>query len=164
MVADEPEVDSVSIELDDLDREILRRLSADGRASSRDIANDIKLSLTPTLRRIKRLEDLGIITGYAASLDEKKLGAKLSTFVFVSLQNKNVRSMAEFERSVVKLPEVMSCDLLVGEYDYIVRVATRDMEHYHRFLVDSLMRIPGLSLVKTNFTLKVVYNRPFVMI
>ncbi|MBG6116352.1 MULTISPECIES: Lrp/AsnC family transcriptional regulator [unclassified Sphingobium] len=149
--------------LDEMDTEILKILGTDGRASARDVAAIIGLSVTPTVRRIKHLEDSGYITGYSAQLSEEKLGGKLIIFITIALSHKSVESIRAFEEEVIKLRQVLSCDLLVGESDYLLRVMAHDMDEYHLFLTEQLMTIPGIGKVGSNFSLKRILKRRSVL-
>ena len=146
-------------ELDRYDLDILRELMADGRMSGRDLAERIGLSLTPTLRRVRRLEEEKYIRGYVALLDEQRLAGSISAFVSVTLEKQSDAAIAEFERAIVLCPEVMSCFLMTGDADYNLRVVVRDLETYHQFLMLTLTRIPGVQHIKSSFALKTVFMR-----
>ena len=148
--------------LDDLDRidiQILRELAADGRLSWRDLAERISLSLTPTLRRVHQLEARGYIRGYVAQLDEKRLAGSVNVFVSVTLAKQSEKAIARFEEEISLAPEVMSCFLMTGDADYVLRVVVRDLDAYHIFLTRTLTRIPGVEHIKSSFALKTVLMR-----
>jgi Lrp/AsnC family leucine-responsive transcriptional regulator len=147
-------------ELDQFDLKILRELAADGRLSGRDLAERIGLSLTPTVRRVRRLEEDGYIQGYGAQLNEQRLVGSISVFVSVTLEKQSESVIARFESTVAKCPEVMSCFLMSGDADYNLRVVVKDLEAYHHFLTRTLTRIPGIAHIKSSFALRTVLMRP----
>ena len=145
--------------LDSYDVRILRRLTEDGRITWRDLAAEIGLSLTPTLRRVRLLEEAGYITGYFAGLDERRLAGAMIVFISVTLE-RQVRDILEsFEERVSALPEIMSGFLMTGGADYLLRAVVRDLDHY-RHLLDDLTRIPGVAHIQSSFALKSFINRP----
>jgi len=148
-----------SDELDRTDIRILRELSADGRLSWRVLAERISLSLTPTLRRVRQLEERGYIRGYTAQLDEARLAGSMNVFVSVTLEKQSESAIARFEKEIALAPEVMSCFLMTGDADYNLRVVVRDLDAYHRFLTRTLTRIPGVEHIKSSFALKTILMR-----
>jgi Lrp/AsnC family transcriptional regulator, leucine-responsive regulatory protein len=146
-------------DLDRLDIQILRELAADGRLSWRDLAERIGLSLTPTTRRVRRLEEEGYIRGYVAQLDEARLAGAVTVFVSVTLEKQSEKAIARFETEIALAPEVMSCFLMTGDSDYNLRVVVADLEAYHQFLTRSLTGIPGVAHIKSSFALKTVLMR-----
>ncbi|AXQ28487.1 Lrp/AsnC family transcriptional regulator [Solimonas sp. K1W22B-7] len=148
----------MAVELDKYDMNILRALARDGRMSWRNLADDIGLSLTPTLRRVRRLESEGYIEGYSAHLDEKRLVGAMSAFVSVTLERQVEEVLARFESRVADLPEVMSCFLMSGGADYTLRVVVRDLDHYQQ-LLSKLTRIQGVAHIQSSFALKSVIRR-----
>lgn len=144
--------------LDGYDMAILRELAGDGRASWRDLADRIGLSLTPTLRRVRRLEAEGYIEGYTALVDEKRLLGGMSVFVSVTLERQVEEALATFEERIVHLPEVMSAFLMTGGSDYLIRAVLRDLDHYQRLLAE-LTRIPGVAHIQSSFAIKPVIKR-----
>jgi DNA-binding Lrp family transcriptional regulator len=147
-----------TLSLDRADRRILRELSENGRMTWRDLADRVGLSLTPTLRRVRRLEDDGFITGYAAKLDERRLGGTMSIFISVTLERQVDEILAVFERAVSEMPEVMSGFLMTGDADYLLRAVVHDLEQY-RELVDALTRIEGVAHIQSSFALKAFVSR-----
>jgi DNA-binding Lrp family transcriptional regulator len=148
------------MELDKIDIKILNALAHDGRLSWRDLAEKIGLSITPVLRRVRMLEQEGYIKGYAAQLDERRLAGSLSVFVSVSLDKQVADRLERFEAEVMLAPEVMSCFLMTGDYDYLLRVVAPDLDAFQRFLTTKLARMPGVAHVKSSFALKSVLMRP----
>jgi Lrp/AsnC family leucine-responsive transcriptional regulator len=145
--------------LDAIDIRILTALAEDGRISGRELGDRICLSLTPTLRRIRRLENEGYIRGYGARLDEARLGGAMSVFVQVTLKAQTQEAINDFEKEIVKAGEVMSCYLMTGGADYMIRVVTADLGSYQAFLMDTLTRIPGVAHIQSSFALKPVIER-----
>jgi DNA-binding Lrp family transcriptional regulator len=145
--------------LDKMDAKIMQILSTDGRISWRDLAEQIGLSLTPTLRRIRRLESDGVITGYSAQFDEQKLGYGITMYVWVSLERQVEETLKVFERRIADVPEVMSCYLMTGEADYVLRIVVPDLPSYQRFMLDVLTRIPGVSRIQSGLAIKPVFQR-----
>ena len=146
-------------DLDKMDLRILRELAADGRLSWRELSERIGLSLTPTLRRVHKLEKEGFIKGYAAQLDETKLIGDLNVFVAVTLVNQSETAIKRFEKEIMVAPEVMSCFTMTGDADFILRVVVADMGSYQSFLTRTLTRIPGVEHIRSSFALKTVLNR-----
>lgn len=145
--------------LDAFDVKILKALAGDGRLSARDLGERIGLSLTPTLRRVRRLEEEGYILGYGARLDEAKLGAVISVFVQVTLTAQTEEAIVAFEKEIVKAPEVMSCFLMTGGADYMLRVVVPDLPSYQAFLMNTLTRAPGVAHIQSSFALTSVIQR-----
>ncbi|WP_298925098.1 Lrp/AsnC family transcriptional regulator [uncultured Ramlibacter sp.] len=145
--------------LDKVDIKILKVLAEDGRISWRDLADQVGLSVTPVLRRVKALEDDGLIRGYSADLDEPRLGGSLSIFVQVSLEKQEADALARFEEEISLIPQVMSCFLMTGDYDYQLRVVMPNLQAFHLFLTTKLATIPGVANVKSSFALKSVLLR-----
>lgn len=145
--------------IDRIDRKILRQLAQDGRMAWSDLAELVGLSLTPTLRRVRRLEEAGYIQGYEAKLDEARLAGSISVLVSVSLTSQSEENLQRFEEAIVLAPEVMSCFLMTGDADYSLRVVVPDLETYHRFMTRTLTRIPGVAHIKSSFALRTVLNR-----
>lgn len=145
--------------MDRIDLKILQALVDDGRITWRDLADKVGLSTTPVLRRVKALEDDGYIQGYSANLNEARLAGGLSMFVSVSLEKQDADALAQFEEQIKLAPEVMSCFLMTGDYDYQLRVVTPTVEAFQTFLTNKLARIPGVTHVKSSFALKAILLR-----
>lgn len=140
--------------IDETDRRILRRLQAQGRMSLQDLAESVGLSATPVARRVRALEDAGIITGYRAMIDEVALGFGVSVFVSVRLDRQIDSALATFEATVRTLPEVVDCWLMTGNRDYLVRVVTADLAEFESFLVGRLTKIPGVASIESSLPLR----------
>ena len=146
-----------SAELDAIDRRILRALQADGRMTYDVLAAQVSLSPSATLRRVKRLEESGVISGYAALVRPERVGLSLTAYINVRLEkNSEVHKrnpMDLFRASVQAWPEVVECAALTGEMDYLLRVVVQDMAHYARFVMDTLLKHPSVEDCKTSFVL-----------
>lgn len=146
--------------LDKTDKKILSLLSANARLSISELADAVSLSATPTTRRVKRLEELGVITGYHAKMSPDKLGYQLSVFVAVSMDKHTAERFAEFERHIRLFDEVVACSVVTGRSeDYLLKVMVRDMRHYEDFLLTRLSKIEGVAQLHTSFELRQVFER-----
>jgi DNA-binding Lrp family transcriptional regulator len=146
-------------DLDDFDIKILATLARQGRISWRELADAIGLSPTPTLRRVRALEADGFILGYHAKIDEVLVGRGISVFVSVRLDAQHDEALAQFEGVIEAVPEVMSCFMMTGTTDYLLRVVVPDLEAYQTFISRTLTRIPHVANVSSGFTLKSVVQR-----
>lgn len=148
------------MELDRYDRHILEVLQNEGRISNQELADRIGLSPSPCLRRVKILEESGLIVGYRALLDAKKLGLSLMALIHISMDRHTPERFANFEHSVSELPEVLECLLITGQdADYQLKVVVRDMEAYQELLLNKITRIEGVSGVHSSFVLRRVVDR-----
>lgn len=148
------------MKLDRYDQQILEILQTDGRIANQDLADRIGLSPSPCLRRVRALEESGLIVGYRALLDAKKLGLSLMAIVHISMDRHTPERFANFEASVAVLPEVLECLLITGQdADYQIKVAVRDMDHYQALLLNKLTRIEGVTGVHSSFVLRRVVDR-----
>lgn len=149
--------------VDDIDRRLLRLLRTEARMSITELAEHVNLSATPCARRIKRLEDAGIITGYHTQTDAEKLGYPLAVFIAVSMDRHTAERFELFEQKVQSFDEVISCSIVTGRSeDYLMKVRVRDMAHYEEFLLHRLNRIEGVAQVHTSFELREVFSRSIV--
>jgi DNA-binding Lrp family transcriptional regulator len=143
-------------DLDDRDRAILRALQKDGRLTNADLADKVGLSPSACLRRVKIMEEAGVIAGYAMLLDPAKVGLSAVAFVMISLDQQGRTALDAFEKAATKHPEIMECYLLAGTADYMVRVAYRDAAHFERLHADVLTQLPGVTRVQSIMTLRTV--------
>ena len=141
------------IELDTIDRRILDQLQRNGRISNVELAGLVGLSPSPCLRRVRDLEDAGVIDRYAAILDQGAAGFSLSVFVQVTLERQIEAALEAFERVIAERPEVMECYLMTGDADYLLRIVVPDVAAYETFLKNHLIRIQGISSIKSSFAL-----------
>lgn len=146
--------------LDRYDRQILEILQQDGRLSNQDLADRIGLSPSPCLRRVRTLEESGLITGYRALLDAKKLGLSLMALIHISMDQHTPERFANFEAQVGELPEVLECLLITGQdADYQLKVVVADMDGYQDLLLNRITRIPGVTGVRSSFVLRRVVDK-----
>jgi len=143
------------ITLDDIDRRILDRLQRDGRLSNADLAQEVGLSPSPCWRRVKALEEAGVIKGYAARLDAKAVGLSVTVFMSVSLTTQVEKALQDFERATAERPEVMECYLMTGDSDYLLRIVVPDLEAYERFVMD-FTKIAGIAQIRSSLALRTV--------
>ena len=135
--------------LDKIDQNILNILQKDGRVSNVKLAQTINLSPTPCLERVKRLEKEGFIKGYVALLDSELLGAALVSFIEVSLERTTTEALDTFRSEIWKMEEVQECHMVAGGFDYLIKVRTRDMAHYRKFLGEKLSSLTSISSTHT---------------
>ncbi|OYT88821.1 MAG: AsnC family transcriptional regulator [Burkholderiales bacterium PBB3] len=148
------------MQFDRYDQQILEVLQQDGRINNQDLADRIGLSPSPCLRRVRALEESGLIVGYRALLDAKKLGLSLMALIFISMDRHTPERFDNFEVSVSLLPEVLECLLITGQdADYQLKVAVRDMDHYQELLLNKLTRIEGVTGVHSSFVLRKVLDK-----
>lgn len=146
-------------DLDAIDRKILTALQENARMPNVELARDVGLSPSPCLRRVRALEDAGVIRRYATLVDQAAVGLPVSVFVSVSLERQVESALEIFEETVQARPEVMECYLMTGTADYFLRIVVSDLEAYERFLKEHLTRIPGVSSIQSSFALKQIAYR-----
>jgi Lrp/AsnC family leucine-responsive transcriptional regulator len=148
------------MELDRLDRRILAVLQEEGRISNQDLADRVGLSPSPCLRRVRALEEAGILIGYRALVDAKKLGLTLTALIGISMDQHTPERFARFESAIQEIPEVVECLLITGQQsDYQLKVLVRDMDAYQDLLLNRITRIKGVTGVHTSFVLRRVVDR-----
>lgn len=140
--------------LDKTDIKMLAALQANGRLTNVELAEKVALSPSPCLRRLKQLEDSGVIRQYVALLDPAKIGLGLQAFVRVTLEKRGSTHLQGFMDAVQRWPEVVNCYAMTGEMDYLLQVYFEDLEHFSRFVMDDLLQQPGVEDVKSSFVLK----------
>lgn len=145
--------------LNAIDRKILSLLQSNARIPNVELAEAVGLSPSPCARRMRGLEDAGYISGYAALIDQKRVGLPVSVFVNVTLEKQVKKALEQFETAIAARPEVMECYLMTGDADYLLRVVAADLDAYEQFLVNHLTRIPGVASIKSSFALKQVKYR-----
>ncbi len=151
---------SSSPSLDRYDKLILTTLQQQGRISNQELADAIKLSPSPCLRRVKLLEESGLIEGYVALLNAKQLGLTLMALISVSMDKHTPERFNHFETELAQYPEVLECHLITGQSaDYLLKVIVKDMESYQHFLLNKLTRLEGISDVHTSFVMKSPINK-----
>ena len=151
--------------MDRYDRAILKVIQNEGRISNQELADKVGLSPSPCLRRVRALEESGIITGYRAIVDAKKMGLSLMAILMISMDRHTPERFANFDRIVSELPEVLECLLITGQdADYQLKVIVNDMDGYQRLLLDKITRIEGVSGVHSSFVMRQVVNKTAVPI
>lgn len=145
--------------LDEIDRRILTALQENARISNVDLAGAVGVSPSPCWRRVRELEQTGVIDRYVTLVDPGAVGLPVSVFIQVSLEKQVESALESFEGALLARPEVMECYLMTGDADYLLRVVVADLAAYERFLVTHLTRIPGVASIKSSFALKQVKYR-----
>ncbi|GHD46074.1 transcriptional regulator, AsnC family [Marinobacter persicus] len=153
------EKESTLAKIDRTDRKILEHLQKDGSLTNQQLAEKVGLSPSPCLRRVRALEEAGIILRTATILDHKKLGLSLTAIILIGMDRHTPERFAAFEEQVSGYPEVQECYLITGQSaDYMLKVVVPDMDHYHQFLLNHITRIPGVSGVHSSFVLRRVLD------
>ena len=151
------------MEIDRYDRQILQLLQEDGRISNQDLADRIGLSPSPCLRRVRALEESGLITGYRALVDAKALGLSLMALIHISMDQHTPERFEGFESAVKHIPEILECLLITGQSaDYQLKAVVRDMDAYQDLLLNRITRIPGVTGVHSSFVLRRVVDKTAV--
>ena len=149
--------------LDKIDRQILAVLRENARMSNLELAESVNLSPTPCARRVKQLEDAGVITGYSVTTDPRKLGYQLSVYIAISMDKHTAERFSNFEKKLREFPEVVSCSIVTGRSeDYLIKALVKDMAHYEEFLLHRLNRIEGIAQVHTSFELRQVFEKSII--
>ena len=146
-------------EYDAIDGRILAALQEDGRLSNVDLGERVGLSPSPCLRRVKQLEEAGVIEGYRASLNRAKLGLGLTVFVGIKVDGHRDANANALQETMRRLPEVVACHLVSGEADFLLEVVVPDLAHYERFLVGTLLKMPMVKDIRSNFAIRAVKER-----
>jgi Lrp/AsnC family transcriptional regulator, leucine-responsive regulatory protein len=142
--------------LDRFDRAILQALQLDGRITNSELAERVNLSESACLRRMRALEESGLIEGYTARINQQRAGCPVNVFVNITLDRQDEVDLRKFEEAVRKIPEVMECYLMTGDYDYTVRVVVADTADFERVHSKHLTRLPGVARVHSSFALRTV--------
>ena len=142
--------------LDRFDRAILQALQLDGRITNSMLAERVNLSESACLRRMRALEESGIIEGYTARINQQRAGCPVNVFVNITLDRQDEVDLRKFEEAVRKIPEVMECYLMTGDYDYTLRVVVADTADYERIHSKNLTRLPGVARIHSSFALRTV--------
>ncbi len=147
------------MKLDRLDRKILDVLQKDGRIANADLADVVGLSASACLRRVRALEEAGVIENYVALLDQRKLGRRMDVFVEISLTGQSKETLESFERAVARSDEIMECFLMAGDADYILRLTAADPIDFERIHRDHLSQLPGVLRMKSSFAIRPIVKR-----
>lgn len=148
--------------IDQIDAKILQELSRDSCQSVDRISERVGLSATPVRRRIKRLEEAGILKRYSIDIDLEKCGFGQLMYVYVKLQSRDRKTISKFEARIQTLSEVPVCNLITGAFDYFLEVRTKDMQAYNTFLRDVLAELPGVFGIETSVVINSVKSEPFL--
>ncbi|WP_439595943.1 Lrp/AsnC family transcriptional regulator [Falsiroseomonas sp.] len=140
--------------MDAIDKRILRALARKGRLTNAELAEEVGLSASPCWTRVRRLEQAGVIKGYAAILDQGALGLPDTVFIEVMMERHDEDSLRRFEEAVQAIPEVLECHLVTGEYDFMIKAAVGGTLGYERLLRDRLYRLPGIRHTRSSFALR----------
>ncbi len=153
-------VNSAKTELTAIDRRILRALQEDGRMTIQAIADRVGLSASPCLRRIRQMEEAGIIAAYSVVVDQKAVGLPVSVFISIKLERQRAEELDRFGEAIAGWPEVMECYLMTGQFDFLLRVVCADLAAYEAFLREKLTQVAGVSSIESSFSLgQVKYSR-----
>ncbi len=148
--------------LDHIDRQLLTELQNEGRVTNVELASRVGLTAPPCLRRVRGLEEAGVIRGYHADLDGAKLGFSITVFALVSLRSQAEEALRSFEDHVRALPEVRECHMLNGEIDFILKIVSKDLQSFQEFLTSKLTPAPNVDHVKTSLTIRTSKQVPGV--
>ena len=140
-------------ELDGIDRKILSAIQENAKISINDLADRVGLSPSPCARRVKLLEEAGVITHYTAVIDQEKVGFPINAFASIKLERQRQDDLDRFAKKVSSWPEVADCYLMTGQRDYLMRIVVRDLRAYERFLMDKLTQLDGIASIETSFAL-----------
>jgi len=148
------------IELDRIDKKILQRMQENARISNLELADSVGLSPTPCSRRVKRLEESGLIDRHVTLLNPGPLGLNLTAMIGISMDRHTPDRFENFEAAIIELPEVLECSIVTGqEADFLLKVVVRDMQHYEQFLLGQLTRLEGVTGVHSSFVLREVLKK-----
>lgn len=150
--------------LDSIDLKILAALQEDGRMTNVDLAKHVGISAPPCLRRVRALEQSGIIRGYHAEVEPAALGYGVSAFALVGLNGQSEAELTAFEQTVTSWPEVRECHMLAGETDFLLRIAAKDWDAYQKFITTRLTPLPNVSHVKSALAIRTAKSRSGVHI
>ncbi|MER9675295.1 Lrp/AsnC family transcriptional regulator [Mesorhizobium sp. M0208] len=139
--------------LDDIDRKIISALQVDGRMTAQQLAERVGLSASPCARRVRLMEDMGVITGYAALIDQDMVDLPIAVFASIKLERQRENELKRVNAAIARWPEVVDCYLMTGQRDYLLRVVVRDLHAYERFLKEKLTRLDGVSSIESSFAL-----------
>jgi Lrp/AsnC family leucine-responsive transcriptional regulator len=141
-------------ELDKIDRKLISLLQEDSTISNFDLSQEIGLSPSACLSRTKRLKKLGVIKGFTAIIDEKKVGLDVLTFTFVNLEHHNREAAGIFIKRIEEIPQILECHNITGNWDYLLKIVSTNISSYRDFIIDNLLTIPGVNKIETLIILK----------
>ena len=140
--------------MDKYDRDILKVLQSEGRISNKDLAQKVALSQAPCWRRVDALQKSGLIKGYTAIVDQEKVGLNITAFAQITLDNHHPETVQRFDQGIQQWPEILECHATSGEYDYLLKIVTRDMNSYNHLIYDKILTLPSIRSVNTSFSMK----------
>jgi len=152
------------VQLDTFDRKIIRALAADGRMTAVDLAGKVGLSPSACTRRLQALEAAGVIAGYRAVIDPNAVGLGITAFVEITLDRQSDEALRAFEAALAKCPNVLSCHLMSGSSDYLIRVAARDLTDFQHLHANVFGHLPGVARIESKFALREAIDRPLIPI
>ena len=147
------------MKLDHIDHKILKHLQENARITNAELADKVGLSPTPCLRRLRRLENDGIIKGYHTEVNREALGVNVTVIILVKLEREDDKTLREFENAIKDREEVMECYLVTGKFDYFIRVLIPTLAAYEAFLSETILRMPNIATVESSFTLREVTRK-----
>lgn len=139
--------------IDDIDRKIIDALQIDGRMTAQQLADKVGLSASPCARRVRLMEDMGVISSYTAVIDQDLVDLPISVFASIKLERQRENELELFNAAIARWPEVVDCYLMTGQRDYLLRVVVRDLHAYERFLKEKLTRLDGVASIESSFAL-----------
>ena len=142
--------------MDKWDKDILGLLQGDGRMTNVELAERIGLSESPTLRRVRQLEQDGVIDRYTAVVDQRRVGLEVTAFVLVVMEKQPDSSTEAFHEKVAAEPHVMECHAMSGSHDYLMKVVARNMDHFSELCMEQILKFPGVQHVESNFSLRTI--------
>ena len=140
--------------MDKIDRKLISLLQKDSTISNFDLSQEIGLSASACLSRTKRLKKLGVIKGFTAIIDEKKVGLDVLTFTFVNLSHHDRKAASMFVKKIEEIPQILECHNVTGNWDYLLKIVSRNISSYRDFVIDRLLAIPGVNKIETLMILK----------
>ena len=150
----------MNLKLDRIDKNILKLMQANARISNLELADQVGLSPTPCSRRVKRLEESGLIDSHVTLLNAKALGLDLTAIIGISMDRHTPDRFEQFEKAIVEMPEVLECSIVTGQTaDFLLKVVVKDMHHYEKFLLGQLTKLSGVTGVHSSFVLRQVINK-----
>ncbi len=140
--------------MDKYDRKILKVLQSEGRISNKALAEQVALSQAPCWRRVEALQKSGVITGYTAIVSQEKLGLNLTAFAQITLDNHHPDTVKRIDEGIQQWPEILECHATSGEYDYLLKIVTQDMNSYNQLIYDKILMLPSIRSVNTSFSMQ----------
>ncbi len=140
--------------MDSIDLKIIKALKKNAKQNTKEIADSVGLSVSPTFQRIKKLEKQKIIKGYVAIVDQKKLGNGIISFCQITIAKHSKKTIDTFKEEIDNIDEVLECNHVSGNFDFLLKIAVTDMDHYHKIVVEKLTLVAGVLNIKSNFIIE----------